>query len=81
MLKSFVGGHSALGVNSKAAFDELASSIRYVAPVFKGSEGVICNENGLHFLKVGVPVEGGIAAEKEVGYDTDGPDITTTQRR
>lgn len=43
--------------------------------VFEGGEAVVGDEDGLHFFEVGVPVEGGVAAEEEVGYYAYGPDV------
>lgn len=76
MLQGFVGCHAAVWVGGQAVFDELARGLRDVAPVFEGREGVVCDEDGLHLFKVRVAVEGGVAAQEEVGYDANGPDIT-----
>jgi hypothetical protein len=46
------------------------------APVFYRRETVVCHENSLHFFEVGVPIEGRVAAEKEVGDDADSPEVT-----
>ena len=29
----------------------------------------------MHFFKIGVSVEGGVATEEEVGYNADGPNV------
>ncbi len=65
-----------MGVDGEAAFDEVAGGEGNAAPVFEGREGVVCDEDCLHFFEVGVPVEGGVTAEEEVGYYSDGPDVT-----
>ena len=68
-------GHALCGVDGEAAFDEFAGGEGDGAPVFEGGEAVVGDEDGLHFFEVGVPVEGGVAAEEEVGYYADGPDV------
>ena len=68
-------GHAGLGVDGEAAFYEFARGEGDGAPVFEGGEGVVCDEDGLHFFEVGVAVEGGVAAEEEVSYYAYGPDV------
>ena len=68
-----MGRHAGARVGGQAAFDEVARAERDAAPVFEGCERVVGDEDGLHFFEVGVSVEGGVAAEEEVGYDADGP--------
>ena len=68
-------GHAFCGVDGKAAFYEFAGGEGDGAPVFEGGEAVVGDEDGLHFFEVGVSVEGGVAAEEEVGYYADGPDV------
>ena len=65
-----------MGVDGETAFDEFAGGEGDGAPVFEGREGVVGYEDGLHFFEVRVPVKGGVAAEEEVGYYADGPDVT-----
>lgn len=67
-------------VDGQAAFDEVAGREGDAAPVFEGGEGVVGDEDGLHFFEVGVPVEGGVAAEEEVGDDAYGPDVAVYLR-
>ena len=76
MLQGGVCGHALAGIDGETLFDEVASRFGDITPVFDGREGVIGGEDGLHFFQVGVPVEGGVATEEEVGYHADGPDIT-----
>ena len=73
--EGLVGGEALGGVDGEAALDELAGGERDAAPVFERREGVVGDQDGLHFFQVGVPVEGGVAAEEEVGYYADGPDV------
>lgn len=73
--EGFVRGHAGRGVDGQAALDELPGRERDAAPVFERGEGVVGYEDGLHFFEVGVPVEGRVAAEEEVGYYADGPDV------
>lgn len=73
--EGLVGGHAGVRVDGQAAFDEVAGGQGDAAPVFERGEGVIGDEDGLHFFEVGVPVEGGVAAEEEVGYHAYGPDV------
>ena len=68
-------GHAFRGVDGEAAFYEFPRGEGDGAPVFEGGEGVVGYEDGLHFFEVGVAVEGGVAAEEEVGYYADGPDV------
>ncbi len=68
-------GHPLLGVNRQALLDELARGQGDAAPVFEGREGVVGDEDGLHFLEVGVAVKGRVAAEEEVGDHADCPDV------
>jgi hypothetical protein len=71
----FVGCHARGGIDGQAAADEFSGGERDAAPILEGREGVVGHENGLHFFEVGVPVKGRVAAEEEVGYYTDGPDV------
>ena len=73
--EGLVGGHAGVRVDGQAAFDEVAGGEGDAAPVFERGEGVVGDEDGLHFFEVGVPVEGGVAAEEEVGYHAYGPDV------
>lgn len=73
--EGFVGGHALLRVDGEAALDELAGGEGDGAPVFERGEGVVGDEDGLHFFEVGVPVEGGVAAEEEVCYYSYGPHV------
>jgi len=73
--ESFVRCHAFCGINGQAALDEGSGRQRDAAPVFKGCERVVGDEDGLHLFEVAVAVEGRVAAEKEVGNDTDGPNI------
>ena len=73
--EGFVGGHARGGVDGEAALDELPRRGGDAAPVFEGREGVVGDEDGLHFFEVGVPVEGRVTAEEEIGYHADGPDV------
>ncbi|KAL8706695.1 MAG: hypothetical protein Q9225_007922, partial [Loekoesia sp. 1 TL-2023] len=79
--EGLVGGHSLLGVDGEAFFDEVPRGEGDAAPVFERGEGVVGYEDGLHFFEVGVPVEGGVAAEEEVGYYADGPDVAEKKER
>jgi hypothetical protein len=74
--KSFVGGHARRWIDGQTAADELAGSQRDAAPVFKGSEGVVGNQDSLHFFKVRVTIKGRVAAKKEVGDDANSPYVT-----
>ena len=56
-------------------FDEVSCGGGDVAPVFEGGEGVVGGADCLHFFEVAVAVEGGVAAEEEVGYDAGCPDV------
>ena len=78
--EGLVGGHAGVRVDGQAAFDEVAGREGDAAPVFEGGEGVVGDEDGLHFFEVGVPVEGGVAAEEEVGDDAYGPDVAVYLR-
>lgn len=70
-----VRGHARGGVDGQAALDELSGGERDAAPVSERREGVVGDEDGLHFFEVGVSVEGRVAAKQEVGYYADGPDV------
>ena len=70
-----MGGEACGGIDGQAAVDEVPRGKGDAAPVFGGREGVIGNKDGLHFFKVGVPVERGVAAEEEVRDYANGPDI------
>lgn len=73
--EGLVGGHALRRVDGQAALDELAGRQRDAAPVLERGEGVVGDEDRLHLLEVAVAVEGGVAAEEEVGDDADGPDV------
>ncbi len=73
--EGLVGGHAGFGVDGQAAVDEVAGGAGDAAPVFGRGEGVVGYQDGLHFFQVRVPVEGRVAAEQEVGYYADGPDV------
>lgn len=75
VLQGFVGGHALLRVDCKTAADEIAGFLGYTAPVFEWREGVVGGEDGLHFFQVGVAVERGVPAEKEIGDHANGPDV------
>lgn len=70
-----VCGHARARVGGQATADEVARRERDAAPVFERREGVVGHQDGLHFFEVRVPVEGGVAAEEEVGDYADGPDV------
>ena len=74
--ESFVRGHARRWIDGETAADELAGSQRDAAPVFKGGEGVVGNQDSLHFLKVRVTIKGRVATEKEVCDDANSPDVT-----
>lgn len=48
--EGFVRGHARGGVDGQAALDELARGEGDAAPVFEGGEGVVGDEDGLHFF-------------------------------
>lgn len=73
--EGLVRGHARVRVDGQAALDEVACGQRDAAPVLERGEGVVGHEDGLHLLEVGVPVEGRVAAEEEVGDHADGPDV------
>lgn len=70
-----MGSHALLRVDSEAFLDKIAGGEGDAAPVFERGEGVVCDEDCLHFFEVGVAVEGSVAAEEEVGYHADCPDV------
>lgn len=70
-----MGRHAFRRVDGQAALDEGSSRQRNTAPVLERCEGVVGDEDGLHFFEVAVSVEGRVAAEEEVGDDADGPNI------
>lgn len=72
----FVGCHALVAVDGETSLDELSCGQGHAPPVFERGEGVVGDEDGLHLFKVAVTVEGGVAAEKEVGYYAYGPDIS-----
>lgn len=74
--ESFMSCHAGGRVDGEAAADELASCEGDAAPVFKRSERVIGDKDSLHFFEVGVAVKRSVAAEEEVGYHANGPDVT-----
>lgn len=76
MLQRLVACHSFARVGCEAAFYEFTRDLGDAAPVFERREGVVGDEDGLHFFEVGVAVEGCVAAEEEVGYYADGPDVS-----
>lgn len=80
VLKGLVGGHACVWIDGKAAPDEVSGGLGDVAPVFDWGEGVVGGEDGLHFFQVGVAVERCVAAEEEVGYYADRPDVAVTGR-
>lgn len=81
MGQRFVRRHSLLGVDGEAAFNEFAGGEGDGAPVFEGGEGVVGDEDCLHFFEVGVSVKGCVAAEEEVGYDAYRPDVSMSPVR
>ena len=70
-----------LGVDCQTAFNKFTRGEGDRTPVFEGSKGVVGDQDGLHFFKIGVSVEGGIAAEEEVGYYADCPDVSKANIR
>lgn len=72
-----MGCHTDLGIDGEAAFDEVTGGEGDTAPVFERGEGVVGNEDCLHFFQVGVAVKGSVAAKEEVCYYTDGPDVAS----
>ena len=76
--EGLVGRHAGARVDGQAAADEVARGEGHAAPVFEGREGVVGYKDGLHFFEVGVAVEGRVAAEKEVRYYADGPDVAVS---
>lgn len=54
-------GHSLVWINSQTLLDEVAGCKRDVAPVFSRGEGVVGDEDGLHFLEIAVSVERSVA--------------------
>ena len=75
-----MGGHAGARVGGEAALDELPRGEGDGTPVFERGEGVVGHEDGLHFLEVGFAIEGGVAAEEEVSYYADGPDVAAVVR-
>ena len=73
--------HACVGVDGEAAFDEFARREGHATPVFEGGEGVVGHEDSLHFFEVGVSIERRVAAEKEVSYHTNGPDVAVRKGR
>ena len=76
MLESFMGGHSSLGLDGQAAFDEVSSGRRDTMPVLGWGERIICCKDGLHLFQVGVAIKGGVTAQQEIGDYADGPYIS-----
>jgi hypothetical protein len=74
-------GHAMHGVDGQASLDEIAGVLGDAAPEFNRGEGIIGDENGLHFFEVGISVKGWVATEKKVGDDTYRPDVTADTRR
>ena len=68
-----------MGIDGQTATDEVPSGVGDIAPVFDGCEGVVGGEDGLHFFEIAVPVERCVAAEEEVGYYADGPDVAVEE--
>lgn len=75
-----VGGHAVGWVDGETALYEVSCGVGDAAPVFDGGEGVVGDEDGLHFFKVAVAVEGGVTAEEEIGYYADGPDVAVGEK-
>ena len=75
MGEGVVGGHAGGGIDGEAAFYKVPRGEGDATPVLDGGEGVVGDEDGLHFFEVAVVVEGGVAAEEEVGYYADCPDV------
>lgn len=71
-----MGCHALFRVDCQALLDEVSSGQANVAPVFDGSERVVGLQDCLHFFKIGVAVERGVAAQEEVGDDAYGPYIS-----
>ena len=76
-----MGCHARGRVNGEAAFYEFASRKRDAAPVFERRKGEISDENCLHLFKVGVSVEGSVAAKEEVCDDSNSPHVTVMKIR
>lgn len=72
--------HALDGVDGEAAFDEFTRVVGDAAPEFDGGEGVVGYEDCLHFFEVGFAVEGGVAAEEEIGYYSYGPDVASWEK-
>jgi len=81
MRKGLVSCHACSRIDSQAAADKLAGGERDATPVFERGKRVVGFEDGLHLLEVGVTVEGRVATEEEIGYDTDGPDVAVACQR
>jgi len=81
VLQGLVRGDALFGVDGQAAVDELAGRLRDAAPVLLRGVRVVGRQDGLHLLQVGLAVEGGVAAEEEVGDDADGPDVSAPRKR
>lgn len=75
VLQGLVGGDALVLVNGEAAPDKVLCGRGDAAPVLDRGEAVVGVEDGLHLLEVGVAVEGGVAAEQEVGDDANGPEV------
>ena len=70
-----------LRVDCQTAFNKLTCGEGDRTPVFERSEGVVGDQDGLHFFKIGVPVERGVAAEEKVGYHANCPDVSKASIR
>ena len=68
--------HALLRIDCQATFNEFAGGEGDRTPIFERSEGIVGDQDGLHFFEIGVPVKGGVAAEEEVGYYAYCPDVS-----
>lgn len=73
--EGFVGSHAFGRVDGEATLNELSCGEGDATPIFERRKRVVSDEDGLHFLEVGVAVEGSVATEEEVCYDPYGPNI------
>ena len=71
-----MGRKALCGIDRQTLLDKISCAEGNAAPVFERGEGVVGDEDRLHFFEVGFAVKGGVAAEEEVGYYAYGPDIT-----
>lgn len=77
VVHGFVRGHSCRRVDGEAPVDEVARGGGDTAPVLEWSEGVVGAEDSLHLFQIRVSVEWCVAAEEEVSYYANGPDVAS----